>query len=89
MVSKFRRKYTPEFRDTAVREVTDKSRPITDVARELGLIEQTLRNWVAVHLERHGGVPQLRHQSDSLPARGQVCRRSSLTTGMTRFVFCW
>ena len=58
MVSKFRGKYTPEFRDTAVREVTDKSRPIADVARELGLVEQTLRNWVAAHRERHGTDPQ-------------------------------
>ncbi len=60
MVAKFRGKYTPEFRDTAVREVTDKSRPIVDVARELGLVEQTLRNWVAAHRERHGdGPPEL------------------------------
>jgi len=58
MVSKFRGKYTPEFRDTAVREVTDKSRAIADVARELGLVEQTLRNWVAAHRERHGEEPQ-------------------------------
>jgi len=58
MVSKFRGKYTPEFRDTAVREVADKSRPIADVARELGLVEQTLRNWVAAHRERHGAEPQ-------------------------------
>ena len=54
MVSKFRGKYTPEFRDTAVRAVVDSSRPIADVARELGLVEQTLRNWVAAHRERHG-----------------------------------
>jgi len=55
MVSKFRGKYTPEFRDTAVRAVVDSSRPIVDVARELGLVEQTLRNWVAAHRERQGG----------------------------------
>ena len=55
MVSKFRGKYTPEFRDTAVRAVVDSSRPIVDVARELGLVEQTLRNWVAAHREKHGG----------------------------------
>ncbi len=52
MVAKFRGKYTPEFRDTAVREMTDKSRPIVDVARELGMVAQTLRNWVAAHRER-------------------------------------
>jgi transposase len=53
-VSKFRGKYTPEFREAAVRAVIDNSRPVADVARELGLVEQTLRNWVAAHRERTG-----------------------------------
>ena len=35
--------------------MTDKSRPVADVARELELVEQTLRNWVAAHKEGHGG----------------------------------
>jgi len=52
-VSKFRGKYTPEFRASAVREVIDNSRPIADVARELGLVEQTLGNWVKAHRDRH------------------------------------
>ena len=34
------------------------SRPIADVAPELGLVEQTLRNWVAAHRERLGGDAQ-------------------------------
>jgi transposase len=55
IVSKYRGKYTPEFRAAAVREVVDNSRPIVEVAVELGLVEQTLRNWVAAHRERHGG----------------------------------
>jgi putative transposase len=54
MVTKFRRKFSPEFRDTAVRDVTDQSRPVAEVARGLGLVEQTLRNWVAAHRDRHG-----------------------------------
>lgn len=53
-MSKCRGKYTPEFREAAVRPVIDNSRPIADVARELGLVEQTLRNWVAAHRERMG-----------------------------------
>jgi len=39
-------RYTPEFREMAVKEVIDHSRPIADVARELGVVEQTLGNWV-------------------------------------------
>ena len=38
--------FSPEFREAAVREVIDKSRPIADVARENGLVAQTLGNWV-------------------------------------------
>ena len=57
-MSKFRGEYTQSFRDVAVREVLNNSRPIVDVARELGLVEQTLRNWVAAHRERLGGNAQ-------------------------------
>ncbi len=46
MTSK-RGKYSPEFKEAAVREVIDKSRPIADVAGELGLVAQTLGVWVA------------------------------------------
>lgn len=40
------RKFTPEYRDAAVRLVIDGSRPIAQVARELGIHEGTLGNWV-------------------------------------------
>lgn len=38
--------YSPEFRAEAVRQVIEGSRPIAVVARELGIVEQTLGNWV-------------------------------------------
>jgi transposase len=50
-----RGKYSPEFREAAVREVIDKSRPIADVARENGLVAQTLGNWVAAWRVDHAG----------------------------------
>lgn len=37
--------YTAEFKELAVKRVTDGQRLAT-VAKELGLVEQTLRNWV-------------------------------------------
>ncbi|PPF66065.1 transposase [Rathayibacter tritici] len=46
-MSSSRGKYSPEFRAEAVREVIDKSRAVADVARELGLVPQTLTSWVA------------------------------------------
>ena len=40
------RKFTPEFKDEAVKLVIDTSRPIAEVAREIGVNEGTLGNWV-------------------------------------------
>ena len=52
---KNRRSYSPEFKDEAVRFVIELSRPVASVARELGLVEQTLRNWVNDYRESHAG----------------------------------
>lgn len=54
-VSKKRAIYSPEFKEMAVREVIDRSRPIADVARQLGVVEQTLGNWVKAYREAHAG----------------------------------
>ena len=50
-----RGKFSPEFREAAVREVIEKSRPIADVARENGLVAQTLGNWVSAWRAEHVG----------------------------------
>jgi transposase-like protein len=41
-----RARYTSEFKADAVSMVIDGERSIVDVARGLGLVEQTLGNWV-------------------------------------------
>lgn len=41
-----RRKFTDEFKADAVALVLDEERSIADVARSLGIVEQTLGNWV-------------------------------------------
>ena len=41
-----RREFTSEFKDEAVRLVVNTGRPTAVVARELGIVEQTLGNWV-------------------------------------------
>lgn len=48
-----RSKFSPEFREAAVREVIEKSRPVADVARENGLVAQTLSNWVNAYRTEH------------------------------------
>src|SRR5918997_460090 len=41
-----RRRFDPEFRQGAVRIVRETSKPVAQVARELGIWEQTLGSWV-------------------------------------------
>lgn len=50
-----RRKFTPEFRDEAVRLVTESGRPIIEVARDIGVNEGTLGNWVRIWRSEHAG----------------------------------
>ncbi len=40
-----RREFTPEYKDEAVKLVINTGRPVTVVARELGVKEQTLGRW--------------------------------------------
>jgi transposase len=52
-VSRKRRSFTPEFKEEAAREVVESSRAIAAVARQHGLNEQTLRNWVNEYRQAH------------------------------------
>ena len=52
MAGKYRN-YSPEFKEEATRLVIDTSRPIADVARELGITETSLGNWVRAWREKH------------------------------------
>lgn len=40
-----KRKFTPEFKAEAVRLATSGDKPLTQVARELGILPNLLRNW--------------------------------------------
>src|SRR5215207_4568389 len=50
-----RRKFTPEFKDEAVKMVIESSRPIAEVAREIQVNEGTLGNWVHKYRLDHVG----------------------------------
>ena len=54
MAKKYR-KFSPEFREEAARMVVETSRPIADVARELGINETSLGNWVRAYRKDHAG----------------------------------
>jgi transposase len=48
-----RRKFSPEFKDEVVKMVTESSRPIAEVAREIQVNEGTLGNWVNKYRVEH------------------------------------
>lgn len=52
MAEKYK-KYTPEFREEAAKLVVAGSRSIADVAREIGISETTLGNWVRAYRDAH------------------------------------
>ena len=50
-----KKNFSPEYREEAVKMVIETSRPIARVARELGINEGTLGNWVAAYRREHAG----------------------------------
>src|SRR5215210_1450688 len=52
IVGRYRR-FTPEYRAEAVKMVIETSRPIAEVARDLGINEGTLGNWVTNYRNEH------------------------------------
>jgi transposase len=54
-VARAKRNFSPEYREEAVKMVIEMSRPIAVVARELGLNEGTLGNWVNAYRRDHAG----------------------------------
>ena len=69
MTGKYR-KFTPEFREEAARMVVETSRPIVEVARELGVNETSLGNWVRAYRQAHAGEEPPLQVSERARLRG-------------------
>ena len=54
-MSRPKRNFSPEYREEAVKQVIETSRPIAQVARELGINPGTLGNWVNTYRREHAG----------------------------------
>jgi transposase len=50
-----KKSFSPEFKDEAVKMVIETSRLIARVAKELGINEGTLGNWVSAYRREHAG----------------------------------
>lgn len=55
MMARSKRTFSVEFREEAVKLVILNSRPIAQIARELGINEGTLGNWVNKYRRDHAG----------------------------------
>ncbi len=51
------KRYSPEFKEQAAKMVVDLSRPIAQVARELGVNDTTLGFWVKAYRQKRSGEP--------------------------------
>lgn len=83
-----RPKYTAEFKKDAVAMVLDDERTIADVARSLGLVEQTLGNWVrqaridrgdksGVSTDDYSELVQLRRENAQLKMERDLLKRAT------------
>ena len=62
-----KRKFTPEFKLEAVRLAAAGDKPLAQVARELGILPNLLRNWRR-QVEGHEGQPTI----DVFPGQGRL-----------------
>jgi len=83
-----RRKFDQDFREGAVRLVRETGKPIAQVARELGVNEGTLGNWVnddrrrreagggELSVDERAELVRLRRENAELAMRCDVLKRS-------------
>jgi len=83
-----RRKFDQDFREGAVRLVRETGKPIAQVARDLGINDGTLANWVKADRQRRGAgdgalsederaeLARLRRENAELAMERDVLKRS-------------
>lgn len=73
-----RRRYAPQFRAEAVRLVKESGKSIGEIAKDLGIADQTLRNWVRQdeidNGQREGLSTQEREELNKLRRENRLLR---------------
>jgi transposase len=92
-----RRKFDRDFKEGAVRLVRETGRPVAEVARDLGINEGTLGNWVNADRRRRGEadgalsederaeLARLRKENAGLAMERDVLKRSVALWSRTRW----
>ena len=91
-----RRKFDQDFREGAVRLVRETGKPIAEVARDLGIKEGTLGNWVNADRRRRGDgtelgederaeLARLRKENAELAMERDVLKRSVALWVLSRY----
>ena len=78
MPEKKRKKYTSEYRAEAVRQVKAGDRPLSQVARDLGLSMQTLWNWVYPDKRPHRAVKEDEPKGELTPMEREELKQLRL-----------
>ena len=87
-----RRKFDADFKEGAVRLVRETGKPIAQVARDLGIVPETLENWVAKdRRQREGGVGRLSEdeRAELVRLRRQVAELRMERDLLKRSVALW
>jgi transposase len=85
-----RKKYDREFREGAVRIVEETGKPIAQVARDLGVNEGTLGNWVSRAREAREGGELTRDDMEELKRlRSEVAELRMERDVLKRSVVLW
>ncbi|MFF1459643.1 transposase [Streptomyces sp. NPDC058330] len=82
-----RRVFKPEFREGAVRIVTETGKPIPEVAQDLGINETTLASWVSrAKLAGNGRSESEAEELARLRAENAQLKKDNKELGMERDV---
>jgi transposase-like protein len=86
-----RKKYTQEYKDEAVELVVSSGRPIAEIARDLGINEGTLGNWVQT-AKKSGKVKEKPLSTDEraeLEAAREEIRRLKMERDFLKKAAAW